>query len=71
MLENGIISSKHFMQYRHIHILEDRYVDKLILLHLIWIQERHLSLEIAWWLFATALLRILRGKFETIKSDEQ
>ena len=68
MLENGITSSKHFMQYQaYTHCWRYWYVDKVILLHFIWIQEWHLSYWIAWWLFATALLHILHGNFTAIK----
>ena len=67
ILENGI-SSKHFMQYQaYTHCWRYCYVDKLILLHLIWIQERHLSHWIAWWLFAAALLHILHGNLIIIE----
>ena len=40
MLENGTISSKHFMQYQaYTHCWRYQYIDELILLHLTWIQE--------------------------------
>ena len=68
MLENGIIFSKHFMQYRaYTQCWRYWSIDKLISLHLIWIQEQHLSHWIAWWLFATALLHILHGNLIIMK----
>ena len=68
MLENGMISSKHFMQYQaYTHCWRYWYVDKLILLHFIWIQEWHLSHWITWWIFETTLLDILHGNLITIK----
>ena len=72
ILENGMISSKHFMQYQaYTHCWRYRYVDKLIFLHLIWIQEWDLSHWIAWWLFATALFHILHGNLITIELHVQ